>query len=185
MRVVTESFHQPDVERMKAAVVRLAAGAGDAADDDVTIDVRIAGGCPGQRVRFQATIPARGEARVSHLDELNAVSEEFTAAVDAAELRALARHLDVDALMALPPNADERYVPDSIVGSIVLTLGNTRITLWFPVDDEVASGAEVAMRIDPGHGPFLLRAAMAPPSVRAVLEQVATVVNRLAAARSR
>jgi hypothetical protein len=183
MRVVTESFNRPDVERMKAAVSRLADRPEDA--DDVTIDVRIAGGCPSQRVQFEASIPARGEARVSHVDELRGVREEFSTAVRVEELRTLARNVDVETLMTLPPNADERYVPDSVVGTIVLTVANTRITLWFPVEEETpAAGDEVAMRIDPGHGPFVLRASMAPPSLRPVLEQLANVVNRLATARS-
>lgn len=184
MRVVTESFHRPDVDRMKAAVTRLADHPEDA--DDVTIDVRVSGGGPGQRLRFEASIPARGAAQVSHLDDLHQVDEAFSTAVGADELRALARNLDVDALMALPPNADERYLPDSIVGTIVVAAGSTRFTLWFPLEEEASAAGddEMAMRIDPGNGPFVLRAAMAPSSVRPLLVQVAAVVNRLAAARS-
>jgi hypothetical protein len=184
MRVVTESFHRPDVARMKAAVSRLVDNPEDA--DDVTIDVRISGGCPGQRVQFQTSIPARGAAQVSQVNDLHSVREEFSTTLRAEELRTLARHLDIDALMALPPNADERYIPDSIVGTVAVTAGNTRFTLWFPLEEEsaMAEDEEVAMRIDPGYSPFVLRASMAPASVRPLLEQVATVVNRLSTARS-
>jgi hypothetical protein len=176
MRVVIDSFRRPDVERMKEAVSSLSS--------EFAVDVRIAGGAPGQRLQFEASIPGRGAAQVSHLDELNGVREEFSAEVRAEELRALAGRVDVEALMGLPPNADERYVPDSLVGSVVVVAGSTRITLWFPVAEEaMAAGSEVAVRFDPGHGALVVRADAVPAGARPVLEQVAAVVDRLAAAR--
>ncbi|MFI0446996.1 hypothetical protein [Actinomadura sp. 6N118] len=183
MRTIIESFTRPDVERMQAAVSRLAGGAADAADD-VTIDLFIAGGCPGQRLEFRATIPAQNAAEVSYEDERRSVSERFSAEVRAEELTVLAQHLDVGTLMELAPNADERYVPDSITCSIAMTAGNARITLLFAVDAvDPPADEEVAMRIQPGQVPFVLRASEAPPSVRPALEQLATVVNRLVADR--
>ncbi|MBF6050576.1 hypothetical protein [Streptomyces eurocidicus] len=164
---------------MKTAVARLADGPAEAADD-VTIELYAFGGCPGQRVEFRASIPSRGEAEVSHADELQGIDERFSAAVRPEELAALGRHLDVENLMDLPPNADERYVPGSLVGSVTITAGNARITLRFPLEDEdPPEGEETAMRIDPGPIPFVLRASMAPPSVRPALAQLAAVVNRL------
>lgn len=184
MRVTIESFTRPDVERMRAAVARLADGpTGDqegAAADDVTIDLYISGGCPGQRVDFRASVPSRGEAAVTHVDELRGVDEQFSEAVRPEELAALARNLNVASLMELPSNTDEGYVPDSLVGSVAITSANARITLWFPVEDEdPPEGDEVAMRIDRGQVPFVLRASMAPPSVRPAFAQLAQVVNRL------
>jgi hypothetical protein len=183
MRVITESLSPPDVERMKAVVSRLAGRPADGpegAADDVTIELLVIGGCPGERVQFRASIPSRGAAEVSHVDELRGVSERFSAAIRPEELAALARRLDVDALTKLPPNADERYLPDSLVGSVIITAGNSRITLWFSLDEEVPpAGEEAAMTIDPGKGPFVLGASMAPPSVRPALEQLAVVVNGL------
>ncbi|MFL6077526.1 MAG: hypothetical protein ACJ73S_29540 [Mycobacteriales bacterium] len=187
MRVIIESLTRPDVEGMKAAVSRLADGPEGAAAgaDDVRIELLVTGGMPGQRIQFRASIPAGGAASVSHLDDLHGVSEEYSATVPADELSTLARHLDVEALMALPPNADERYVPDSVLGSVVITAANTRITLRFAVEEGTpAADEEVAMRIDLGHGPFVLRAATVPAEVRPVLAQLATVVNRLSTARS-
>jgi hypothetical protein len=184
MRVIIESFTQPDVERMKTAVSRLAAGPGGTADD-ATIDLVITGGCPGQQVRFRASIPARGPADVSHVDELRGVEEQYSATVRPEMLTTLAERLDVAALMELPPNADERYLPDSVVGSVVITAGNARLTLRFPLEDEMPpDGEEVAMTIDLGQGPFVVRASMVPASVRPALEQLATVVNGLSASRS-
>lgn len=188
MKIAIESFGQPDIERMKTAVSRLGGEPADAlgaAPEDVTIDLLITGGCPGQRLEFRASIPSRGTAEVSNVDELRGVSERFSAAVRTEDLSTLARRLDVNALMELPPNADERYVPDSIVGSVIITAGNARITLRFPLEDEMPpTDEEVAMHIDPGQGPFVLRASMAPPSVRPALEQLATVVNRLSTSRA-
>ncbi|MFE0043022.1 hypothetical protein [Streptomyces albireticuli] len=188
MRVIIESFTRPDIERMKAAVSRLAdplKGAQEGASDDVTINLRCYGGCPGQRVDFRASIPSRGEAEVTHVDELRDVDERFAAAVRPEELAALARHLDVETLMGLPPNKDEGYVPDSLIGSVVITAGNARITLWFPLEDEdPPKGENATMRIERGQVPFVLRASMAPPSVRPALAQLAAVVNRLTGHRS-
>lgn len=179
MRVIIESFTRPDIARMKTAVARLAGGPADAADD-VTIELYVFGGCPGQRVEFRASIPSRGAAEVSHVDELWGVDEQLSAPVRPEELASLARHLNVEDLLELPPNADEKYVPDSLVGSVAVTAGNARITLRFPLEDEdPPEGEEAAMRIDPGQAPFVLRASMAPPSVRPALAQLAAVVNRL------
>lgn len=184
MRVTIESFARPDVERMRAAVARLAEGpTGDqegAAADDVTFDLYVSGGCPGQRVDFRASVPSGGEAEVTHVDELRDVDERFSEAVRPEDLAALARHLDVASLMELPSNADEGYVPDSLVGSLAITSANARITLWFPVEDEdPPEGDEVAMRIDRGQVPFVLRASLAPEGVRPAFAQLAEVVNRL------
>jgi hypothetical protein len=187
MRVTIESFTRPDVERMKAAVSRLADGLEDTAAgaaDDVMLDLLIAGGCPGQRLEFRALIPSRNAAEVSYEDERRDVSDRFSAEVHPEELATLARHLDVETLMELPPNADERYEPDSLVGSVTMTAGNARITLLFSVDAvDPPEGEEMAMRIQPGQVPFVVRASMAPPSVRPALKQLATVVNRLVTGR--
>lgn len=179
MRVIIESFTRPDIARMKTAVARLADGSAEAADD-VTVELYAFGGCPGQRLEFRAFIPSRGEAEVSHIDELEGVDERFSAAVRPGDLAALGRHLDVENLLELPPNADEKYVPDSLVGSVAVTAGNARITLRFPLEDEdPPEGEETAMRIDLGRAPLVLRASMAPPSVRPALARLAAVVNRL------
>lgn len=179
MRVVIESFTRPDVERMRAAVERLAGGAEDDADD-VAIEVYIAGGCPGQRLEFRAAIPSRAAAEVSYEDERRSVSTQFSAEVRTEELATLARHLDVGTLLGLAPNAEERYLPDSLIGSVTMTAGNARITLMFAVDSvDPPEGEEVAMRLQPGEVPFVLTASAAPAGVRPALEQLATVVNRL------
>jgi len=183
MRVITDSLPRPDVERMKAAISRLGDRLADSAGgaiDDMTVDVRITGGSPGEQVRLQASIPSRGAADVSYVDELQGVSEMFTTAVPREELAALARSLDVDILTALPPDDEEDYVPDSLIGLVTIAAGESRITLLFPVDDgALPAGEETAMAIDPGNGPFVLRASQAPPNVRPALEQVAAVVNGL------
>jgi hypothetical protein len=106
----------------------------------VTIDLFVTGACPGQRVQFRVLLPSRGAVEVSHVDELRGVSEQFSAAVRPEELAALARRLDVDALTKLPPNAEERYLPDSLVGSVIIKAGNSRITLWFPRRRSTARG---------------------------------------------
>ncbi len=85
--------------------------------------------------------------------------------------------------MDLPPNADEKYIPDSLVGLVILTAGNARVTLRFPLEDETPTDEDVAMSVNLGQGPFLLRESMAPPTVRPALEQLATVINRLASTR--
>ncbi|MFI6515395.1 hypothetical protein ACIBF1_07520 [Spirillospora sp. NPDC050679] len=183
MRVIIESFTRPDVDRMRAAVARLADGAADAADD-VRIELSIAGGCPGQRLEFRTTIPSREAAEVSYEDERRSVSERFSARVRTEELTALAGRLDVGTLMELAPNSDERYVPDSVTGTVAMTAANARITLLFAVDTvEPPEDDEAAMRIQPGEVPFVLRASDVPPSVRPALEQLAAVVNRLVADR--
>lgn len=183
MRVIIESFTRPDVERMRAALSQLGADAAGAADE-VTFDLLIAGGCPGQRLEFRALIPSRDAAEVSYEDERRSVSERFSAQVPAEELATLARHLDVETLMGLAPNADERYLPDSIIGSVAMTAGNARITLLFSVDaEDPPADEEVAMRIQPGQVPFVLRASTAPSGIRPALEQLAVVVNRLVESR--
>ncbi len=99
MKISIESFTQPDVERIKAAVARL----GDTSSDDAAtvadsalIELIITGGPPGQRLQYRAAI-TQGTADVTHVNELRGVREEYSASVPPHELATFARQLDVDA----------------------------------------------------------------------------------------
>ena len=185
MRAIIESFSRIDIALMRDAVARLAGKAPQApgtGPDDVTIELRVAGGAPRERVEFHTTISSRSTAEVSHVDKMRGFSDRFAATVRPDELAAMGRDMNIDGLLNLQPNTDERYVPDSLVGSVAITAGNGRITLMFQMQDEApAANEEVAMRLEPGKGNlFVLRAALVPQAARPALGRLAAVVNRLA-----
>lgn len=129
-----------------AGLSRLAARRKDAgaADDDVTIDFRVAGGAPGQRYKLTLATAGR-EVRACTYDcdlaDRHRVADRPQ--VDATVVPTLAERLLGSEVLAVRAPAP-RFLPDTVIGTITITAGGVTRTVRFAADPDQASVQDAA-----------------------------------------
>jgi hypothetical protein len=116
---------------------------------DMKITYRLTGGAPGQRLKEEVEIAADGPARVSVHDEMRMKpSEQASSTIKPNEVQELYQMLE-QGLDSLTPASEARFVPDSLVGSIILEVGNKTATFYFLADESerAALGATLSAPI--------------------------------------
>ena len=128
------------VDTVRAALERVAKG--DVGDDDVSIDFTVAGGAPSQR--FKLALHTRGREIRSCTydcdmsDRHETVDRERLSAKSADQVGSLVERLarsNAFAVRYAPPT----FLPDTIIGTIVITVGDVERRIRFAADPDQAA----------------------------------------------
>lgn len=139
----------------------------------------VAGGAPGDRYEYRAEVHADRTADVSLLDEMNARSEqESDLALDPDQVQTVfERAVSEDVLEA--SDSAPQLVPDSLVGTIIVTNGDVEKRIFFAVEESQGRArepgeADVALLATPD---LLIRQEYATPGVRSLVEAIQSIPN--------
>ncbi len=127
-----EPLEEP--EALRSALERAADGK---ADRRLEISLRVVGGAPSQRYRFEFV--ARGTGRASTELSCEATDREGKSneRLDSAELADLARKMLASGILETPAEAP-RFLPDTVVGILDITNGTTSFRRYFAADADQA-----------------------------------------------
>lgn len=111
--------------------------------EDMKVTFRIAGGLPDQRLEEEVTLSGRGEAEVKAMDMLESKpTEKVHATLPQEEIQAAFQKIKLS-LDSMVPRSEACFLPDSVVGSVVIEIGDEKTTMFFPVDSaEKTAGRE-------------------------------------------
>lgn len=115
--------------------VREQAMAGELADN-VTIVYRVSGGAPGQRYSESVVLTASGKARITVQDELEGEPGADVHDEIGHQVALEVCHLLAAGLQCLIPESEAQFVPDALVGSISVGIGDEAETYYFDADEE-------------------------------------------------
>jgi hypothetical protein len=127
-----EPIEEP--EELRSALQRAADGK---ADRKFEISLRVAGGAPSQRYRFEFVARGTGTASSELSDDAADRREKSDERLDPAELADLARKVLASDILDTPAEAP-RFLPDTLVGILDITNGTTRFRRYFAVDADQA-----------------------------------------------
>jgi hypothetical protein len=100
-------------------------------NDDIKITLKISGGMPHERVEEQVRLS--GSNRASVMD-LSALKAETTVELDRVENQELFQKVRAG-LDGLVPRSEARFLPDSLIGSITITVNGEEEILYFLADE--------------------------------------------------
>ena len=107
--------------------------------DDVSIVYRLHGGAPGKQVDESVVLTSDGRVRVLVSDALGR-KLEGDAGDDLGREAALDLARTIEAgIDDLIPQSEARFVPDSLVGSVSIGIGDEVETYYFDADEEAAA----------------------------------------------
>lgn len=108
----------------------------EALPEDLKVVYRIAGGMPSQRYEEEFIISGNGKTEVKALDLLMSKPEEVASLnLNKAETREAFQKIRLS-LDSMVPLEKTHFLPDSLVGSVILEIGGEKTTLYFPVEEE-------------------------------------------------
>jgi hypothetical protein len=103
--------------------------------EDIKLIYRIAGGLPTEQVEEEFRLYGSGKADVVVRDALKSMPiKEVSGEIDQAETRDLLQQIE-SGLDSLTPRSEARFLPDSVVGSITIQVGQEETTLYFLADE--------------------------------------------------
>lgn len=123
-----------DPEALRSALERAADGK---ADRRLKISLRVAGGAPSQRYRFEFVARGTGTASSELSDDATDRREKSDERVEPAELADLARKMLASGILDTPAEAP-RFLPDTLVGILDITNGRTSFRRYFAADADQA-----------------------------------------------
>lgn len=160
------------VERLRSVV-----GAEGTAGDAKVVLV-VSGGAPGDRFEYRAEVAGGGRGEVRVLDEISGRQEEnHGVAVEAAQVARLFELAASDEVLNTEHPAP-RFVPDSLVGTLVVTDGDAEKRIHFAVDSEsgrVRPPAEGDIAFSPADAGLVLRQEYTTPGVRSLVETIQSI----------
>ncbi len=166
------SFEQLDDSERGRFVERMRGGSDGDADDGRTVTLVISGGAPGDRYEYRADVHADGTGAVNLIDELHDRSEQESGLqLESDGVRTLFERATAGDLLEVAHPAPQ-LAPDSLVGTIVVTDGDTEKRIHFAVDEEAGRArepgeADIALTATPG---LVIGQENATPGVRSLLE---------------
>lgn len=103
--------------------------------EDVKVTYRIAGGMPSQRVEEEFRLSGSGKSKVVSRDILRSIpTQEGSGELDQNETRELLRKIG-SGLDGLVPRSEAHFLPDSVVGSIIIEVDGEAETLYFLAEE--------------------------------------------------
>jgi hypothetical protein len=127
-----EPIEEP--EALRSALERAADGK---ADRRFKISLRVAGGAPSQRYRFEFVARGTGTASSEVSCEATDQHEKSDERLDPAELAELARKVLASGILDTPAEPP-RFLPDTLVGILDITNGETSFRRYFAADADQA-----------------------------------------------
>ena len=107
--------------------------------DDVSIVYRLNGGAPGKQVNESVLLTSDGKVRVLVSDELGRKLEgDAGDNLGREAFLELARTVE-SGINDLIPEPEARFIPDSLVGSVSIGIGDEVETYYFDADEEAAA----------------------------------------------
>lgn len=104
--------------------------------EDIKLFYRITGGMPSERVEEEFRLSGSGKAKVMAQDVLRSMpTQEVSGEINQAETRDLLQQLG-SGIDSLVPRSEANFLPDSLVGSIIIEVGGEKATLYFLADEE-------------------------------------------------
>jgi len=117
-------------------------------NDDVGIIYQVQGGVHGEQLNESVTLTATGSTRVQVSDALGKKhSGDVHAELGRETVLKLVRTITAG-IDDLIPKSKARFVPDSLVGSVSIGIGDEAETYYFHADDEMALPPGVRLIID-------------------------------------
>jgi hypothetical protein len=156
-------------ERMRAAP---GAVGGGGAEDARRVVLVVSGGAPGERIEYRAEVTPAGRGIVRLLDEIRALREERRDLVIPSDrVRDLFQRAASDEVLG-SEHPLPALVPDSLVGTLVVTDGQIEKRIRFPVESSVGEtwvpgGADI---VPAPAAPLRIRPEHAAPGVRSLAE---------------
>jgi hypothetical protein len=156
---------------------RVEAAAGEPGPDDRKLVLVVSGGAPGERYSYEAEVTGSGQAAMRVLDQISGRDErgdELT--LGSAQVDDLFRRA-ASAEVLTGENPHPSFVPDSLVGTLIITDGQIEKRIHFAVDTESDRPREPAgpdVTLLPSAG-LLVRNEHASQGVRSILEILADV----------
>jgi hypothetical protein len=127
-----EPIEEP--EALRSALERAADGK---ADRRFEISLRVAGGAPSQRYRFEFIARGTGTASTELDCEATDRQGKSTERLEPAELAELARKVLASGILDTPAEAP-RFLPDTLVAVLYITNGTTSFRRYFAADADQA-----------------------------------------------
>lgn len=132
--------------------------------ENATITFRVSGGTHGKRLDKSVSITANGAARVRVTDELRSSGTDVRMELGHERVLHLLREIGLS-LSDLLRKEEASFVPDSLVGSVSVGIGNEVETYYFLADEE--------MYVDEGR--------RVPTGVRRILDRFQAIEDECAA----
>ena len=163
-------------ERLRAGAAPAATVAGEAASERRVV-LFVSGGAPGERYEYRAEVTGGGRGVTSVLDEIHGRREQDRdLPLEPQQVEDLfARAASDDVLNVDHPVP--QLVPDSLVGTLVVSDGNAEKRIQFAVDSETGRArepGEADMALSHTAG-LVVRQEYATPGVRSVLEALQSI----------
>ncbi len=133
-----EPIEEP--EALRSALERAAEGG---PDRRLQISLRVAGGAPSQRYRFEFAARGTGTASSTLSAEAPDQQGKWDERLEPAELADLAREVLASGVLDTPAEAP-RFLPDTLVGILDITNGTTRLRRYFAADPDQARVQDAA-----------------------------------------
>jgi hypothetical protein len=104
--------------------------------DAVSVSFRIVGGAPEERIEEEVRVLGSGQANAAGQDRLSPRPlSQASAELPPAEITELFRQIGQD-VERLVPRSEARFVPDSVVRSVTLRVGEAEATWYYLADDD-------------------------------------------------
>jgi hypothetical protein len=132
-----EPIEEP--QALRSALERTAEGKPDRSFE---VSLRVAGGAPSQRYRFEFTARGTGSLATSISDDMSERHGKSDERLDPSEFADLARVLLRSGVLETPAETP-RFLPDTLVGILDITQGTSRFRRHFAADRDQAQVQDV------------------------------------------
>lgn len=158
-------------ERLRGGVVPPIPSPSDP-EDGRRVLLMVTGGAPGDRYEYRAEVTSAGHGNVSVLDEIQGFREEDSAVViEPDQVQDLFARAAAEEVLNID-HPTPQFVPDSLVGTLVVTDGVVEKRIQFAVDSQSGRArepGEADIALSPASG-LVIRQEYATPGVRALVE---------------
>ena len=163
-------------QRLRPGGVPSATGAGNVESERKVVLV-VSGGAPGDRFEYRSEVTGTGRAEVSVLDEIRGRREQnHDLVIEPEQVEGLfERAASNDVLHVEHPVP--QFVPDSLVGTLIVTDGDAEKRIHFAVDSQSGRArepGEADMSLSSAAG-LVVRQEYATPGVRSLLEALQSI----------
>ncbi|MFX0099675.1 MAG: hypothetical protein ACFFCS_08840 [Candidatus Hodarchaeota archaeon] len=104
-------------------------------EDDIKILQKVTGGPPGQRYEWQLNILGSGRVDLSIVDELHVKQEKYSTELDEKTVINLLNEIVTSRILEIKDDA-VGFIPDSLVGTITISIGDLRTMFYYLADVE-------------------------------------------------